>query len=136
MFIQMFDSNLKFPKVEIPRNLLVENVQDNYASEFYRRLAEWISNFDNSLDNESEVGVRLVNFGQTVVFTLEDMGYYNPSLILFRGHTQDGSPVELIQHISQISILLMKLPRENPEQPKKPLGFQVVSNNRQGEDNV
>jgi hypothetical protein len=30
----------------------------------------------------------------------------------------------------------MKLPRKNPEQPKKPLGFQVVSNNGQGEDNV
>lgn len=132
----MFDSNLNFPKVEIHRNLLVEDVQDNYASEFYRRLTEWISDFDNSLDNDSEVGVRLVNFGQTVVFTLEDMGYYNPSLILFRGHTQDGSPVELIQHVSQISILLMKLPRKNPEQPKKTLGFQVVSNNRQGEDNV
>jgi hypothetical protein len=132
----MFDFNRKPIEIQIPRNLLVENVQDNYASEFYRRLAEWISDFDNSLDNDSEVGVRLVNFGQTVVFTLEGMGYYNPSLILFRGHTEDGSPVELIQHVSQISILLMKLPRKNPEQPKKALGFQIVSNNRQGEDNV
>jgi hypothetical protein len=132
----MFDFNREPIEIKIPRNLLVENVQDNYASEFYRRLVEWISDFDNSLDNDSEVGVRLVNFGQTVVFSLEDMGYYDPSLILFKGHTQDGSPVELIQHVSQISILLMKLPRKNPEQPKKPLGFQVVSNNRQGEDNV
>ncbi len=132
----MFDFNREPIEIQIPRNVLVENVEDNYASEFYRRLAEWISDFDNSLDNDSEVGVRLVNFGQTVVFTLEGMGYYNPSLILFKGHTEDGSPVELIQHVSQISILLMKLPRKNPEQPKKALGFQVVSNNRQGEDNV
>mgnify|MGYP003317637775 CR=1 FL=1 len=31
--------------------------------------------------------------------------------------------VELIQHVSQINILLVKLPRLNPEQPKRPIGF-------------
>lgn len=77
------------------------------------------------LDNEHEVGVRLVNFGQTVVFSLEDMRYCDPSLISFIGRTQEGQPVELIQHVNQISILLMKLPRQYPTEPKKPIGFRV-----------
>ena len=34
-----------------------------------------------------------------------------------------GAPVELIQHVSQISVLLMKLPRRDPDKPKKPIGF-------------
>jgi len=97
----------------------------NLASEFYSRLAEWISNFDASLDPEYEVGVRLVNFGQTLVFHLAGMGYSNPSLITFNGVTDNGEPVELIQHVSQLSVLLMKLPRREPEKPKQPIGFKL-----------
>ena len=95
----------------------------NYASEFYHKLVSWINDFDSSLDNEHQVGVRLVSFGQTVTFSLDDINYWNPSLIAFQGHTKDGDPVELIQHVSQISVLLMKLPRDDPDSPKKPIGF-------------
>lgn len=104
---------------------LVALSQANCASKFYEHLANWIIDFDSKLDNEYEVGVRLVNFGQTVVFSLEDMRYCDPSLISFIGRTQEGQPVELIQHVNQISILLMKLPRQYPAEPKKPIGFRV-----------
>lgn len=117
----------EFPNVEVRRNPLLENIEDNYASEFYKRLAVRISEFNAGLDDAHEVGVRLVNFGQTVVFYLEDMGYWNPSLISFQGRTEDGQPVELIQHVNQISVLLMKLPRENPSEPKRPIGFHFES---------
>jgi hypothetical protein len=95
----------------------------NFASEFHKRLVKWINDFDSTLDQEHEVGVRLVSFGQTVVFHLDDMSYWNPSLISFQGTTEDGQPVELIQHVSQISILLMKLKRPDPTKPKRKIGF-------------
>jgi hypothetical protein len=124
-----------FPRIpefvlpELPRiepaiqNPLVEATIANYASEFYQRLQKWISNFDATLDEQHEVGVRLVSFGQTFVFHLEALGYWNPSLIFFSGKTEAGEPVELIQHVSQISILLMKLPRKDPTKPKRLIGF-------------
>lgn len=117
---------LRFPKFEfphIPPNALVTSVEANHASEFHRRLIEWIASFDQSLDQEHEVGIRLVSFGQAIVFRLEDLGYWNPSLISFKGQTEDGQPVELIQHVTQISVLLMRLPRADPTAPKKPIGF-------------
>tara|TARA_R100000687_G_scaffold34159_1_gene28159 strand:- start:7738 stop:8121 length:384 start_codon:yes stop_codon:yes gene_type:complete len=95
----------------------------NLADEFHRRLIEWINDFHRSLDDEHEVGARLVNFGQSVTFHIEDIGYWNPSLISFKGKNENGEPVELVQHISQISILLIALKRENIEQPKRPIGF-------------
>jgi hypothetical protein len=107
----------------LPTQELLALSQANHASKFYEHLINWINDFDSKLDNEHEVGVRLVNFGQTVVFSLEDMRYCDPSLISFIGHTQEGQPVELIQHIHQINILLMKLPRQYPTEPKKPIGF-------------
>ncbi len=108
---------------EVPRNPLVVASDANMASEFHKRLVKWINDFDATLDQAHEVGVRLVSFGQTVVFHLGDIGFWNPSLISFNGVTDDGSPVELIQHVSQISILLMKLPRKEPSKPKRKIGF-------------
>lgn len=78
---------------------------------------EMITKFDKTLDSEYEVGVKLVSFGQTVTFHVTKLGYYNPSLIRFFGLLEDGSPVELIQHVSQISFLLMALKRINPKEP-------------------
>jgi len=98
-------------------------VDQNLASEFHTRLIEWIHDFDSELDHEHEVGVRLVSFGQTVTFHLKDIGHWNPSLISFSGNMENGDPVELIQHVSQISILLIKMKREDPTLPKRPIGF-------------
>ena len=96
----------------------------NLASDFHNRLINWINDFQRDLDNEHEVGARLVNFGQTVTFHIEDIGYWNPSLILFVGKNELGEPIKLIQHVSQISILLVAMKRKNMEQPKKPIGYE------------
>lgn len=114
---------LQNPAVTLPPNPLVESVEANYASAFYERLGKWINDFNQSLDDEHEVGARLVSFGQTVTVRLEDIGYWNPSLLSFRGKTEDGSPVQLIQHVTQISVLLVRLPRSDPSEPKRSIGF-------------
>ncbi|MGO9093864.1 MAG: DUF6173 family protein [Bryobacteraceae bacterium] len=111
------------PALPGARNALIEATEANYASEFYKRLVQWISEYDAALDQAHEVGLRLVNFGQTVVFHLTGLGFWNPSLIRFSGGMEDGSPVELIQHVSQISVLLLTLARKDPAKPKRPIGF-------------
>jgi hypothetical protein len=94
----------------------------NLASEFHHRLISWINDFHRGLDDKHEVGARLVNFGQSVTFHIDDIGYWNPSLISFVGKTESGEPVELVQHVSQISILLIAMKR-NEDSPKRPIGF-------------
>ena len=111
------------PDMLIPPSPLLTNVKDNYASEFHRRLVDWINTFNESLDQQHEVGVQLVNFGQTIVFHLDDIGYWNPSLISFSGRAEEGNPVKLIQHVSQISVLLTILPRRQPDKPRRKIGF-------------
>jgi Family of unknown function (DUF6173) len=111
------------PNLTIPKNAVVAAMEANHASEFYERLMQWFNDFDASLDQAHEVGVRLVSFGEAFVFHLRNIGYWNPSLISFVGVTEDGEPVELIQHVSQISVLLMKLPRKDASKPKQPIGF-------------
>lgn len=115
--------NIKTPDLSEIQKSLAEARESEYASGFCKRLVEMINEFDESLDDEHEVGMRLVTFGQAVTFHVTDIGYYNPSLIRFYGKMDDGSDVELIQHISQISFLLMAVKRINPQEPKKRIGF-------------
>jgi hypothetical protein len=117
----------KIKPMDIPPSSLTASVNSNHASEFHKRLTKWINEFDSSLDQEHEVGVRLVSFGQAVTFHLESLSYWNPSLIFFRGTLEAGEPVELIQHVSQISVLLMKVRRRDPGQPKRTIGFNLAS---------
>jgi hypothetical protein len=105
-------------------NAIEEHHDSQRASGYHKRLIQWINDFHLSLGDEYEVGACLVNFGQRITFHIEDIGYWNPALISFTGTTEDNSPVELIQHINQISILLIKLKRKEPEKPKRPIGFQ------------
>lgn len=95
----------------------------NLANEFHKRLLNWINDFHKSIDDEHEVGAKLVTFGQSLTFHIEDIGYWNPSLISFIGKNEAGDPVELIQHVSQISILLVAMKRDNVNELKRPIGF-------------
>lgn len=113
--------NLPIPTNRL-HEVLEEQRESQLASGFHKRLVKWINDFHRSLENEYEAGVCLANFGN-ITFHIDDISYWNPSLISFKGKTESGNPVELIQHINQLSILLVKLKRKEPEKPKRPIGF-------------
>jgi hypothetical protein len=120
------------PSFELPKFLQLKSqleaiAEGNLAAEFHLRITEMIKQFDAALDATHEVGIRLVSFGQAVVFHFRQLGYWNPSLLMFFGVMDDGSEVQLIQHVSQISVLLQRLPLQDPTKPKPPIGFRSVN---------
>jgi hypothetical protein len=119
--IKMTMPTFQMPKIDVP--IISMPINPNLASEFHHRLINWINDFHKTLDDEHEAGAQLVNFGQSVTFHIEDISYWNPSLISFIGKNENGEPVELVQHVTQISILLVAMKRENIGQPKMPIGF-------------
>lgn len=111
-------------QVEITSTEVLNQSQDlELASDFFKKLSHYMEEFDKSLNQEQEIGMKLVTFGQTIQFTVRNIGYYNPKLICFYGDLPDGSPVQLIQHVNQISFLLTAVQRKNPEKAKHPIGF-------------
>jgi hypothetical protein len=108
-------------------NFLADVQRSNLASEFARHLLSQIRRFDSELDPDHEVGMKLVSFGQSNTFHVDSIGFYNPSLVVFVGLTEDSNRVELIQHTSQINFLLLALPKLQPDQPKRKIGFLQVS---------
>jgi hypothetical protein len=68
--------------------------------------------FEAELDDDHEIGARLVSFGQNVTFHIEDIGYHGPDMITFYGRTESMEKVQLIQNISQLSVLLIAVNKQ------------------------
>lgn len=99
------------------------------AGWMYERIVKSIEDFEKDLDNEFQAGGRLVNF-QDIVFSIEDVGYWGPDMIIFYGALPDGSRVQLLQHISQLNLLLVSVPRKDDlTQPRRKIGFQIDPTN-------
>lgn len=93
------------------------------AKNIFEQLIQRVQNFEAMLDQEHEVGMRLVSFGKSTEFSVARIGCLNPSLLWFEGTLSDGSAVELVQHVSQVNFLLIKLKRQSPLEPRCPIGF-------------
>ena len=98
----------------------------NPAKWAYKHLVEYIIDFEKNLDEDHEIGARLVSFGQAVTFHIEDIGYYGPDIISFYGVNDNQERVQLIQHISQLSVLLIAMTKIG-EKPRR-IGFEIDKN--------
>ncbi len=92
------------------------------ASNQYEIISEQIKEFQDNLDNEHEIALLLTNFGQAITMSVTEIDFCNPSLICYYGFV-NGKECKLIQHISQISFLLMAVKKEDPEKPPRRIGF-------------
>lgn len=88
----------------------------------YKALVSYINEFQDELDDEHEVGARLVSFGNEVRFHIQDVGYTAPTLITFTGVMDNGDRVQLVQHVSQLSVLLVAVAKRE-DKPYR-IGFQ------------
>ena len=115
-----------FPKTTpvMPLSDLVPTSRLNPAEWMHERIVRSIDDFEKKLDQDHEIGARLVNFGSNTTFHIEDVGYWGPDIIIFYGKAQDGNSVELLQHISQLSVLLVALKKVH-EEPRR-IGFKLM----------
>lgn len=101
------------------------------AQWMWARLAQSIAAFEKKLDADHEVGFRLVSFSEGQVFHAEDIGFWNPDLLLFFGHNEAGAPMQLIQHVSQVSVLLVAAKKPTAEPPRR-IGFDIMRKVEEG----
>ena len=101
----------------LQQNIPISKYENGHADIFYKQLVEEIKKFDKELDKTNEVGVRLLSYGNTLQFHIINIniGYQNPYLIYFYGELEDGSPIRLVQHVSQISFVLIAMKEKKPK---------------------
>ena len=94
----------------------------NLADYSYEVIMERIKEFEDTLDNDHEVALRLASFGQSITLSVVDIGYSNPSTLVFHEYVGD-QPATLIQHMSQLNFLLLAVKKADPEKPPRRIGF-------------
>jgi len=97
------------------------HLRNNPVIEICQAIQKYIEAFENELDNEHEIGIRLASFGGVVIFHAEQIGFSKPNVITFYGITDEGEKVQLIQHVSQLSFLL-KAVKKREDKPYR-IGF-------------
>ncbi len=89
----------------------------------YERLILYIQNFESQLDNEHEVGMGLAG-ADVGTLLIQGIGFFAPDLVTFYGEDEDGGRMQLIQHVSQLNVMLVASPKRE-ETPNR-IGFRLV----------
>jgi hypothetical protein len=92
----------------------------------YERLILYIRNFEEQLDGEHEIAMMFAG-GDAGVLRIEGMGYFDPDLITFYGTDERGAKTQMVQHVTQMNVMLRALPKAKPEAPANRIGFRLAS---------
>ena len=92
----------------------------------YERLVLYIKNFEEQLDNEHEVAMGFTGTDAGVM-RIEGIGYFDPDIVTFYGSDPAGVKSQLVQHVTQLNVMLRALPKQAPEAAPKRIGFRLAA---------
>jgi len=111
----------------LPAGLTKTPVQDKSAAEWaYERLILYIRNFEEQLDNEHEVAMGFTGADAGVI-RIEGIGYFDPDIVTFYGSDSSGAKTQLIQHVTQMNVLLRALPKVRAGDAPNRIGFRLAA---------
>lgn len=87
----------------------------------YERLIMYIQNFEKTLDNTQEFAV-----DSSGVIKIEGMRYYDPDIVTFYGSDPSGTKTQLVQHVTQLSVMLRALPKDVEAEEPNRIGFRLA----------
>ena len=115
------------PAAGAPASITSKPVEQKSAAEWaYERIILYIKNFEKTLDNEHEVAMGFVG-SDAGVLKIEGMGYFDPDMITFYGSDAAGSKTQLVQHVSQLSVILRALPKPRAQAEPERIGFRLAA---------
>lgn len=113
------------PSLENLPAALTEPAQKKSPAQWaYERIIMYIQNFEKQLDSEHEVGLGFTG-GDAGVIRIEGLGYFDPDIVTYYGTNEAGMKTQLIQHVSQLNVMLMASPKMVELEPAKRIGFEL-----------
>lgn len=100
--------------------------QKSPAQWAYERLILYIKNFEDQLDNEHEVAMGFAG-GDAGVLRIEGIGFFDPDIITYYGSDGEGIKTQLVQHVSQMSVMLRALPKQVESAEPNRIGFRLAA---------
>lgn len=97
----------------------------------YERIILYIRNFEEQLDNAHEVAMGFTG-GDAGVLRIKGIGYFDPDIVTFYGSDASGARTQLIQHVSQLNVMLRALPKPKADSPPTRIGFRLAADLDEG----
>ena len=88
----------------------------------YQRLILYVQKFEERLDADHEIAMGFAG-SDAGTLHIRGMGYFAPDLITFYGVDNSGQRTQLIQHISQLNVMLKAAPKLHEKAER--LGFEL-----------
>ncbi len=92
----------------------------------YERLVLYIQNFEEQLDGDHEIGMGFVG-GEVGIMRIQGIGFFAPDIITFYGADMAGVKTQLIQHVSQLNVMLRAAPKESVNKEANRIGFRLAA---------
>ena len=99
--------------------------QKSPAEWAWQRLVLYMQKFEEGLNGDEEIGVAMAG-SDAGPFRISGLGYFAPDLIAFYGRDGNGRPAQLVQHVSQLSVMLRALPKMIEHAEPNRIGFRLV----------
>lgn len=110
---------------QIPSNLQGNGEEKSAARWAYERLILYIQNFEKQLGADQEVAMGFTG-SDAGVMRIEGLGYFDPDIVTFYGGTDTGTRTQLIQHVAQLNVMLMALPKPTEQAEPTRIGFELA----------
>jgi hypothetical protein len=91
----------------------------------WERLILYIRNFENQLDREHEIAIGFTDSGAGLL-RIEGVGYFDPDIVTFYGSDGAGGRSQLIQHVTQLNVVLRAIPKPGNQPEPKRIGFRLA----------
>lgn len=99
--------------------------QKSPAQWAYERVVLYLKNFEEQLDNEHEAAMGFTG-ADAGVLRIEGMGYFDPDIVTFYGKDPSGGRMQLVQHVSQLNVVLRALPKDVDQAEPNRIGFRLI----------
>lgn len=110
----------------LPSGIAERPVSEKSPAEWaYERIVLYIQNFEEQLDSDHEVGMGFAG-GDVGILRIQGMGFFAPDIITFYGSDMSGAKTQLVQHVSQLNVLLRAAPKENQNSDANRIGFKLA----------
>lgn len=111
----------------LPESARAKPVERKSPAEWaYERLVLYIQTFEKDLDSEHEVAMGFAG-GEAGVMRIEGMGFFDPDIITFYGSDPTGAKTQLVQHVTQLNVMLRALPKQVEEAEPTRIGFKLAA---------
>ena len=117
---------LRAEQKPLPNAIAMKPLEQKSPAEWaYERIILYIQSFEEQLDSDHEVGMGFVG-GDIGTLKIKGMGFFAPDMITFYGEDPNGGKMQLVQHVTQLNVMLVSAPKGNAEAEPNRIGFKLA----------